>query len=260
MSAVDSSSNSDGATAPAPVLSACGITAGYGSQPMIHDITLEVRPGEVVAILGANGAGKTTTLLALSGELPIMDGEVRLHDEPTTAPLFQRARSGLAFITEEKSVFMGLTTRQNLKIADVDLERALELFPELDKRIDVIGGQLSGGEQQMLSVARAVCRDPKILLADELSLGLAPLIVKRLLEAVRTAAGDNNTGVLLVEQHVQQALRYADRAYVLRRGRIELEGTAAELQSRLSEIEANYLASGTQDEPNPKLDTRKDSH
>ena len=260
MTAVESSPNSHGATAAAPVLSASGITAGYGRQPVIHDVSLEVRPGEVVALLGANGAGKTTTLLALSGELPIMGGEVRLHDEPTTAPLFRRARSGLAFVTEEKSVFMGLTTRQNLKIAGVDLERAMELFPGLERRIDVKGGELSGGEQQMLSVARAVCRDPQVLLADELSLGLAPLIVKRLLEAVRTAAEDNDTGVLLVEQHVQQALRYADRAYVLRRGRIELEGTATELRSRLTEIEANYLASGSRDEPDQALDTRKDSH
>jgi branched-chain amino acid transport system ATP-binding protein len=231
-------------TAPAagPVLAARDITAGYGTQPVIHDVTLHVDPGEVVALLGANGAGKTTTLLTLAGELPAMGGEVLLHGVPTRASLHRRAHAGMAYVTEEKSVFMGLTTRQNLKVAGVDLGRALELFPELEKRIDVKGGQLSGGEQQMLSVARALCREPRVLMADELSLGLAPLIVKRLLEAVRSAADDHGTGVLLVEQHVQQALRHADRAYVLRRGSVALGGSAAELRGRIHEIEANYLA------------------
>jgi branched-chain amino acid transport system ATP-binding protein len=240
------------------VLQARDVTAGYGSEPVIHNVSLEVRPGEIVALLGANGAGKTTTLLALSGELPTMAGEIRLHDEPTSAPLFRRAREGLAFVTEERSVFMGLTTRQNLKIADVPMDRAMALFPELEKRIDVKGGELSGGEQQMLSVARALCREPKVLLADELSLGLAPLIVKRLLEAVRSAADNQGTGVLLVEQHVQQALRFADRAFVLQRGRIVLEGTSADMLDRIDEIEANYLASGVQDESDQAPNVQKE--
>ena len=236
------------ATGPGPVLAARDITAGYGSQAVIHDITLHVDPGEVVALLGANGAGKTTTLLTLAGELPPMAGEVLLHGAPTRGSLHRRARAGMAYVTEEKSVFMTLTTRQNLKVAGVEVGTALDLFPELEKRIDLKGGQLSGGEQQMLSVARALCRDPRVLLADELSLGLAPLIVKRLLEAVRAAANDHGTGVLLVEQHVQQALKYADRVYILRQGRVVLEGTAAEMSGRINEIEANYLASGVRDE------------
>jgi ABC-type branched-subunit amino acid transport system ATPase component len=226
---------------PPAVLAAQALTAGYGPQPVIHDIDIEIRPGEVVALLGPNGAGKTTTLLALAGELPLLSGEVLLDGQPTKEPLHHRARRGLMFVTEEKSVFMGLTTRENLRVAGVDVDMALALFPELEKRIDIKGGLLSGGEQQMLSLARAICRRPRILLADELSMGLAPLVVKRLLQAVREAVDTRGTAVLLVEQHVRQALRYADRAYVMRRGRIELTGTAEDLRSRITEIEDSYL-------------------
>jgi branched-chain amino acid transport system ATP-binding protein len=224
-----------------PVIAAHALTAGYGPQPVIHEIELAVRPGEVVALLGPNGAGKTTTLLALAGELPPLSGEVHLDGARTTAPLHKRAQHGLMFVTEEKSTFMGLSTRDNLRIAGADIDEALHLFPELGKRLDVRGGLLSGGEQQMLSLARALCRHPRVLLADELSMGLAPLVVKRLLQAVRDAATERGTAVLLVEQHVRQALRYADRAYVMRRGRIELSGSAADLRSRIAEIEDSYL-------------------
>ena len=224
-----------------PAVEAVGVAAGYGSQPVIHDIDLVVHPGEVVALLGANGAGKTTTLLALAGELPLLAGQVRLDGQPTKAPLHRRARHGLTFVTEEKSVFMGLSTRDNLRVAQVDIDHALTLFPELERRIGVRGGLLSGGEQQMLSLARALARHPRLLLADELSMGLAPLVVKRLLDAVRTAADTHHTAVLLVEQHVRKALHYADRVYVMRRGRIELSGTGPDMRSRLTDIEDHYL-------------------
>ncbi len=170
------------------VLEARGVSAGYGPQPVIHEVDMVVRPGEVVGLLGANGAGKTTTLLTLAGELPLLQGEVLLDGTATSAPLFRRARQGLTFVTEEKSVFMGLSTRDNLRVADVDVDAALDLFPELGKRINVRAGLLSGGEQQMLTLARALSRQPRVLLADELSMGLAPIIVKRLLEAVVDAA------------------------------------------------------------------------
>ena len=228
-----------------PAIEARGIAAGYGSQPVIHDVDITVRPGEVVALLGANGAGKTTTLLTLAGELPLLQGEVAVDGTVTKAPLYKRARNGLMFVTEEKSVFMGLSTRDNLRVGGVDLDEALTMFPELERRLHVRGGLLSGGEQQMLTLARALARKPRVLLADELSMGLAPLIVKRLLEAVRAAANERGTAVLLVEQHVRKALQYADRAYVMRRGRIELSGTAVELRARIDEIEDQYLSTGT---------------
>jgi branched-chain amino acid transport system ATP-binding protein len=242
----DANGTTPGSLGTAPfAVEARGLSAGYGPQAVIFEVDLTVRPGEVVALLGANGAGQTTTLLTLAGELPPLGGDVFFDGVGARGPLYRRARNGLTFVTEEKSVFMGLTTRDNLKVAQVDVDEALALFPELSKRLGVRGGLLSGGEQQMLTLARALARKPRVLLADEMSMGLAPMIVKRLLDAVRAAADQQNTAVLLVEQHVRKALRYADRAYVMRRGRIELSGTAAELGARIAEIEDQYLSAGS---------------
>jgi branched-chain amino acid transport system ATP-binding protein len=219
-----------------------GLSAGYGSMAVVRDLDLHVEAGEVVALLGANGAGKTTTLLTLAGELPPLAGEVRLHGQATKAAMHARCRNGMSFLTEERSVIMGLTAHDNLRLADVKPSVATELFPELGPLMKRTAGLLSGGEQQMLSLARALGRDPKVLLADELSLGLAPKVVNRLLTSVRRAADEQGVAVLLVEQHVRQALKFADRVYVMERGRVGLTGTVAEVQAQLKDIEAAYLS------------------
>ncbi len=224
----------------APLLEAVGLYAGFGGVSVVHDLSLEVRAGEVVVLLGANGAGKSTTLRTLAGAIAPIDGEVRWQGAPTHAPLHRRARRGLSLVTEERSVFMGLTAEANLRLGRGPAERALDLFPELRPLVKRRAGLLSGGEQQILTLARALATEPSALLADELSLGLAPLVVNRLLAAVRDAA-DRGVGVLLVEQHAAQALAIADRGYVLRRGRVVLQGTAAELSRDFDEVRNSYL-------------------
>lgn len=230
-----------------PLLECRGLAAGYGAVAVVRDLDLRVEPGEVVALIGPNGAGKTTTLLTLAGELPAIAGEVVFRGAVTRAPLHRRARQGMGFVTEERSVFMALTAEENLRVAGVSRADATDLFPELEPLMGRTAGLLSGGEQQMLTLARAVARTPKLLLVDELSLGLAPVIVRRLLQTVRRVATERSTGILLVEQHVRQALRVADRVYVMQRGRIAISGTGEEVHGRIDEIEATYL-SRTRDE------------
>ena len=222
-----------------------GLAAGYGAVAVVRDVDLNVEPGEVVALVGPNGAGKTTTLLTLAGELPAITGEVLLLGTRTDAPLFRRAKQGMGFVTEERSVFMRLSTADNLRIAGVSRADAVAIFPELEPLMGRTAGLLSGGEQQMLTLARAIARRPQLLLADELSLGLAPLLVKRLLETLRRAATEQRMGVLLVEQHVRQALAIADRVYVMQRGHIVISGTVDEVRGRLDEVEATYLSDET---------------
>src|SRR4029077_14354899 len=231
------------------------LTAGYGAIAVVRDVDLRVEPGEVVALIGPNGAGKTTTLLTLAGELPAISGEVVFSGAATKAPLFRRARQGMGFVTEERSVFMALTAEENLRVADVSRADAVDVFPELDALMGRTAGLLSGGEQQMLTLARAVARGPQLLLVDELSLGLAPVVVKRLLQTVRRVASERSTGILLVEQHVRQALNIADRVYVMQRGRIVMSGTADEVHGRIDEIEATYL-SGPRDQSIDRRSTR----
>ena len=230
-------------TAPSGSLLECrGLAAGYGDIAVVRELDLHVDAGEVVALIGPNGAGKTTTLLTLAGELPPIAGEVRFRDVGLKAPLFRRARRGMGFVTEERSVFMKLTAAENLRVAGVAPAEAIDVFPELGPLMGRTAGLMSGGEQQMLTLARAVARKPVLLLIDELSLGLAPLVVRRLLETVRRVATEKSTGVLLVEQHVRQALGIADRVYVMQRGRIVMSGAVDEVRGRIDEIEATYLS------------------
>ena len=226
------------------LIEAVGLSTGYGKVAMVRDVDLHVDAGEVVALIGANGAGKTTTLLTLAGELTPLSGEVRFMGKPTKAPMHARCRQGLGYVTEERSVIMDMTVAENLKLADVAPDVACSYFPSLERILARRAGLCSGGEQQMLSLARALGRNPRMLLADELSLGLAPLIVAKLLETLRAAADEKGIGVLLVEQHINQALRIADRAYVMERGRVVVSGTTDEVEAQIDKIEAAYLAVG----------------
>jgi branched-chain amino acid transport system ATP-binding protein len=226
-----------------PLLSTAGLSAGYHGVAVVHELDLEVRPGEVVLLLGANGAGKTTTMHTLAGGLPALQGEIKIDGQVVRGPAHRRCGRQLGYVTEERLIFGTMSVEDNLRLGRGGPEPALELMPELRKLMRRKAALLSGGEQQMLALGRALAAGPRVLLADELSFGLAPLIVQRLLEVVRTAA-DAGLGALLVEQHVRQAMSIADRIYVLRRGRLILQGTAAEMRGRLSEIEDSYL-SGT---------------
>jgi branched-chain amino acid transport system ATP-binding protein len=225
-----------------PVLELTGVTAGYGDLAAVRDVSLVLYPGEVVALFGANGAGKTTTLMAAVGVLPRMSGTVLWRGRPSPRRLHLVCRAGLAYVPEARSIISGLSARDNLRLGRGGVDAALAYFPELERLLGRKAGLLSGGEQQMLILARALARKPNALLVDELSLGLAPLVVERLLAAIRQAADDEGLAVLLVEQQARRALSAADRWYLLRNGSISANGDAA---SGAGTLEAAYLASMT---------------
>lgn len=226
-----------------PLISAAGLSAGYGELAAVRGVDLEVRTGEVVVLLGPNGAGKSTTLLALAGELTPMSGRITWLGTAKPAPLHRRARQGLSYVPEERAVISSLTVGANLRLGPGRRSAALELFPELEPLLRRRAGLCSGGEQQILTLARALAAEPRLLLADELSLGLAPMVVMRLLSTLRDSA-DRGLGVLLVEQHGRAVLDVADRVYVMQRGEIVLQGAASEVADSFEEVERIYLHRG----------------
>jgi sulfate-transporting ATPase len=219
-----------------------GLDAGYGGVPVVHGLDLSVQAGEVVALLGPNGAGKSTTLLTIAGELTPLGGSMeRLGTTNKRMPLHQLVGLGLGFVMEERCITSRLTTGENLRLGGGGIDDAVEIFPELGKLLDRPAGLLSGGEQRMLALARVMAAKPKLLLADELSLGLAPQLVERLLTALRDVT-KTGVGVLLVEQHAEQALEVADRFLVLRRGEVVTRGDASAVRGDFATLAESYLS------------------
>jgi branched-chain amino acid transport system ATP-binding protein len=232
------------------VLEIQGLVAGYDGAPVVRNLDLTVREAEVVALLGANGAGKSTTLRAISGIVKPLQGRLFYKGEDLTAMSpSARARAGIAHVPEGRGIFYGLTVAEHFRLTHrgerLDPEIAYTYFPALRELQARPAGLLSGGEQQMLAVGRALAREPTLLLLDELSLGLAPVIVERLLPVVRQHAVENGCAVLLVEQHVHLALEFAHRGYILSHGEIVLQNDADKLKNDRGLLVASYLGEQT---------------
>ncbi len=226
--------------AEAPLLEVAGLDAGYGDVQVLWDVSLQIRPGEAVALIGSNGAGKTTLLRAISGVIPAGRGRIAFRGQDLTRVTpDRRVQAGIAHVPEGRQLFAGMTVCENLLMGAYtraasraelarDLEEVMALFPVLSDRQHQLAGTLSGGEQQMCAIGRGLMGRPTLLLIDELSLGLAPVVVDRLVEAV--ARIHQSTTLLLVEQDVLTALEIAERAYVLANGRVVLQDGSAELR------------------------------
>jgi branched-chain amino acid transport system ATP-binding protein len=229
-----------------PVLRLEGLSAGYDAAAVVRDLDLHVDPGEVVALLGPNGAGKTTTLRAVSGLVKPMAGTISVDgNDIAKLPPASRAKLGIAHVPEGRGVFFGLTVDEHFRLGhrreQLDADAAYRYFPALAEIKDRRVGLLSGGEQQMLALGRALARRPRLMLLDEMSLGLAPIIVERLLPVVAEYARESGCGVLLVEQHIHVALTVADRGYVLAHGVLVMHDTAEVLGADHDLILSSYL-------------------
>lgn len=224
------------------------VHAYYGESHVLHGVSLHVDAGEIACLLGRNGAGKTTTVLSIMGYLPPRPGRILFEDRDISGwPPYRVARQGFGFVPQERGIFPSLTVRENLTVAARtgpaarwDLRNIFELFPRLEERSSNLGFQLSGGEQQMLSIARALMLNSKLILLDEPSEGLAPMIVREIMD-IMISLKREGLAVLLVEQNLHVALATADRHYVLSKGEVRFTGTSAELQQN-EPVLKNYLS------------------
>jgi branched-chain amino acid transport system ATP-binding protein len=225
----------DGASPPAgtpPALELRHVSAGYGETVVLEDIDLVVRAGECLSLIGRNGVGKTSLLATVMGHTTLHRGEVRLHGaDLTRVPVFRRARLGLGFVPQEREIFPSLTVRENLEIAARPglwtVDRVFALFPQLAVRLGHMGHQLSGGEQQMLSIARALLTNPSVLLMDEPTEGLAPVLVEALTTVLLRLRAESGMAIVLAEQNSRVALTFAERAVILDKGRTVYDGPSA---------------------------------
>ncbi|MBV8535279.1 MAG: ABC transporter ATP-binding protein [Alphaproteobacteria bacterium] len=235
------------------LLSVSSLQAGYGPIEALHGVDLTVAAGEIVTLIGANGAGKSTLLMTICGRPRARNGAILFDQRDITRlPTFEIVRLGLAQVPEGRRIFPRLTVFENLQLGattaafehfEDDLERVFALFPILRERRLQRGGTLSGGEQQMLAIARALMSRPRLLLLDEPSLGLAPLVVRRIFEVIGEINRAQGVTILLVEQNAYHALRVAHRGYVMQNGRIVLSGTGAELLAN-RDVRSAYLEGG----------------
>jgi branched-chain amino acid transport system ATP-binding protein len=227
------------------LLSATDLSVGWTSVAAANGLSIHVERGEIVALVGPNGAGKSTTLLTLAGALNPIAGEARFLGEPISREPHLNARRGMAFVPEDRGLFPSLNVTENLRLRcgrkGRTTEDVLDMFPALSRRSQLPAGQLSGGEQQMLALAGALVCEPQLILVDELSLGLAPVVVGELLPFLQAVVKERNIGVLMVEQQVGLVLDVAHRAYVLDRGTIVYDGGAAELAQDTDLLRATYL-------------------
>jgi branched-chain amino acid transport system ATP-binding protein len=220
-----------------------GLTAGYRGAPAIRAVDLRVPAGSILALLGPNGAGKTTTLRAAAGLLPALAGTVSVLGAPVTGRVEKATRAGLCLIPDNRGVFHRLTVAENLRLAHgpAGFGPALDRFPQLRGLLNRRCGLLSGGEQQLLAIAKTLLLQPRVLLIDEMSMGLSPIAVQRILPVLRRLADEDGTAIVLVEQHVDQALAVADEAVVLHHGRVVLAGRAADLRGDRDRIQRAYF-------------------
>ena len=233
-----------------PLLQLQNLQISYGGIQAVKGIDLELYSGELVCLIGANGAGKTTTLNAIAGVLPLAGGEIHYAgDKMNAVPAHKRLRRGIALVPEGRGIFTRLTVEENLRMGaytrndsaaiDADLERVYSMLPRVKERLHQVAGTLSGGEQQMVAIGRALLSRPKLLLLDEPSMGLAPLVVEKIFEVVRSVAKEGVT-ILLVEQNANLALEFSQRGYVMESGKITLTGTGESLLAD-PKVRAAYL-------------------